>query len=163
MIALADTSLLAGLGLAAAGLAWAAASDLARYLIPNRACALVVGGYGLAVLALPLSQWLAGAGVGLAAFALAAGLFARGWLGGGDVKLAGAIALWAGPGLLSPFLLGTAVSGALLAGVLVTPVGRRTMRRPAAVATGVDHPMPFGAPLAVGGGWVLALHLSTRF
>jgi prepilin peptidase CpaA len=156
-------ALAVGLLMAGAGLAWAAASDLARFVIPNRACALAAAGYLLASLALPAGLWLAGLGVGLVAFALGAALFARGWLGGGDVKLAGAIALWAGPGLLSPFLLGTAISGALLAAALLTPPGRRAMRRASAVATGVRHPMPFGAPLAVGGAWVLALRLSTQF
>src|SRR5688572_21648831 len=109
MIDLADLGLGGGALLAAAALAWAAASDLTRFLIPNRACALVALGYVLAAGAMPTAIWLWGLAVGLMLLALGAALFARGLVGGGDVKLAAAIGLWAGPGFLAVFAQGTAI------------------------------------------------------
>lgn len=148
----------------AAGLVWAAASDFFRYLIPNRACILIVGAYLLALPALPLSAWLGGLGVGIAALALGTILFARGWVGGGDVKLAAALSLWAGPALLSGFAFVTSLAGAALAVAMLSPL-RRLMPRPAGetLAEGLRQPMPFGVPLAAGGGWVLTQHLASLF
>ncbi|SEM49796.1 prepilin peptidase CpaA [Sphingomonas gellani] len=58
-------------------------------------------------------------GGALAVFAAFAGLFAMGWMGGGDVKLIGALALWLPVGtmvwvLMVMSLLGGAISLALL-------------------------------------------------
>ena len=87
----------------------------------------------------------------------------RGLVGGGDVKLAAAIALWAGPAFLSEFAFVTALAGVALAAVMLSPL-RRLMPRRAGdeAAGGLKQPMPFGAPLAAGGAWVLALQLSAN-
>ena len=42
-------------------------------------------------------------------------IFSLGWLGGGDVKLLAALALWAGPDYLVLLLLITGISGGVLA------------------------------------------------
>jgi len=47
------------------------------------------------------------------AFALFAGLFFWGKLGGGDVKLVGAAVLWVGAASLGPFLIALAIYGAI--------------------------------------------------
>ncbi|WP_374472521.1 prepilin peptidase [Phenylobacterium sp.] len=149
-----------GLAAAMAGLMWAGVSDLRRYRIPNRACGLVAGSYLLAAAGLPLGTWLAGAAAGFALLLVGVALFSRGWVGGGDVKLAAAAALWAGPGLLSNFAVVTAVSGAALAAVLLSPARRFFPRPPEPVAQDFRQPMPFGVPLALGGACVCVVRLA---
>jgi prepilin peptidase CpaA len=149
---------LAGLLAMLAGLAWSAASDLKQFLIPNRACALVAGGYLAAALGTPFAPWLAGLVVGLLTLGVGTALFARGWVGGGDVKLAAVIALWAGPTLFAGFLFATSIAALLLALVLLSPL-RRAVTSAGEAETGLGQPMPFGAPLAVGGAYVAAMWL----
>ena len=80
-------------------MAYAAASDLFTMTIPNRALAAPGGGLrGLRA----RSAGHAGARIllhlaaGAAVLAVAFALFAFGWIGGGDAKLAAATALWLG-------------------------------------------------------------------
>lgn len=49
-------------------------------------------------------------------------IFSFGWLGGGDVKLLAALALWAGPDQLVLLLLMTCLAGGALALLFVLPV-----------------------------------------
>lgn len=160
MSGLHDASVIVAVAATVFALAWAAVSDVTRYEIPNRICLLIGGAYLVAAAGTPLGPWLGGLATGFAVFAFGLLLFSRGWLGGGDVKLAAAIALWAGPARLSEFALVTALAGLPLAAVLISPLGRRLPRPPQAVATDFRQPMPFGAPLAVGGAWVALLHLA---
>jgi prepilin peptidase CpaA len=164
MISIEYLSVGLGLAVAAVALVWAAASDLSRYLIPNRVCALVAGAYGIAFLGLPPMTWLAGLATGVAVLALGAVLFFRNWVGGGDVKLAAVIALWAGPAFLSDFALVTSLVGAALSAIMLSPLRRLMPQAPGAdgAAEGLRQPMPFGVPLAAGGLWVLANHLATN-
>ena len=67
----------------------------------------------LAGLDAPSIAWHYAAGVGVLAFCFA--LFALNWIGGGDAKLAAAIAVWTGP--FAP-LLEWAILAAILGGVL---------------------------------------------
>jgi prepilin peptidase CpaA len=53
--------------------------------------------------------------VGAAVLIIAAGLYLMRWMGGGDVKILAAIALWAGPLQILPFLLLTTLFGAAIA------------------------------------------------
>ena len=106
------------------GLAWATISDLRRRRIPNSVSVAILI-VGLLVRALdggasaPLS--------GLAGFALVlAALYVpwrSGWLKGGDVKLAAAVAAWVGLSGLIWFVLATAVAGGLVSAAcyLLTP------------------------------------------
>lgn len=163
-----DAAMLFALVLSAAGLVWAAASDVSRYLIPNRVCLLVAASYLPTAAALPFGAWLAGLAIGVLTLGVGLVLFARGWVGGGDVKLATAIALWAGPAYLSGFALVTSLAGVALAVLMLSPA-RRLVPRPAKIEgaaesdVGLAQPMPFGAPLAVGGAWVLVQHLTATF
>jgi prepilin peptidase CpaA len=106
--------------LAVALFAAAAVSDARHRRISNRLSAGLAL-LGLARIALDV---LAGAGplavaadlaAAFAVFALGAFLFHRRWLGGGDVKLLAAGALFLGAGALAPFLIATALSGGALA------------------------------------------------
>ena len=146
-------------------LAWAAISDTLHLIIPNRVS------LGL-VLLYPAQVLIAGPGIdtllaiAVAAVVLlaAAGLFARGWLGGGDVKLMAATALWAGPKFAGDFLLVMTLSGAVLAVVLLTPMAALwpIYLSPEPAANGgarrLRRNMPYGVAIAIGGFYV-AMHL----
>jgi prepilin peptidase CpaA len=140
MTAFHTAPLVAGVLVSLLGLAWAAASDILRYEIPNRVCGLALGAAVLLV--------------GLA-------LFAKGWLGGGDVKLLAVVTPWAGLSHLTDFTVVTAFAGVAVAAVLMSPLKRRLPAPPEGVAQDFRRPMPFGAPLAAGGAWVALLHLSS--
>lgn len=100
----------------------AACYDLLTMQIPNRfPAALAIAFLALALLSgLPLSaigfHLLAGLGLLIATFAL----FAFGYLGGGDAKLASAIALWVGIEQALPFLVLTALFGGALSLVILS-------------------------------------------
>lgn len=114
--------------LLAIALLFAAVTDLRRRIIANW--------LNLAIaLAAPLFWWAGGLslwpdiaahiGVALVAFAIAAGLFAIGQMGGGDVKLIAALALWFPPALFVHMLVMMAVLGyALTMGLGAVRVGR---------------------------------------
>lgn len=116
------------LALLAIALLVAAGTDLMRREIDNW--------LNLAIaLAAPAFWWAGGLslwpdialhlGVALAAFALAAGLFAIGQMGGGDVKLIAALALWFPPALFVNMLMIMAVMGFVLTmGLGALRVGR---------------------------------------
>lgn len=160
------------LGLFAAARVWAAAGDARRLLIPNRLVIGIVSLYPVFVLAAPGDvAWLPALGVGFAVFAIGALLFACGCAGGGDVKLLAAVALWAGPDLISPFLIVTAFAGGIVAISVSRPV-RAVIRRlgpmPEASAAALpalkSGPVPYGIAIACGGLFVaqrLTLFLST--
>jgi prepilin peptidase CpaA len=107
----------------------AAVGDVRRFIISNR-LNLAIGAAFLA-LALPmglgLGAFAAHLGVGVAAFLVCMTAFAFGVFGGGDAKLASAVALWLGPAGIAPFLVYTALSGGVLAIVLI--MGRQIARR----------------------------------
>jgi prepilin peptidase CpaA len=99
-------------------MAFAAASDLLTMTIPNRVSLLLVAGFlllapfaGLTWPAVLANHFAAGGLVLLVGI----GMFAMGWLGGGDAKILAAAALWLGLDHLLPFLTQTAVFGGLLA------------------------------------------------
>jgi prepilin peptidase CpaA len=135
----------------------AAVEDLRRLLIPNRLtvalCALWP--FHLATTTLAIAP-LAALGCSLAVFLSGALLFARGVLGGGDVKLLSAATLWAGPQATVPLLVGTALIGGLLALVLLIPAAGRLIgglrRSETAPAEPNDAalraPMPYGIAIA---------------
>lgn len=96
--------------------AFAAASDLLTMTIPNRlSLALVIGFFVSAVAAgLPLSQIGMHAAAGGLVLAVGIGLFALGWIGGGDAKFAAAVALWFGFGPLLDYVAVSALMGGAL-------------------------------------------------
>ncbi|HEV2530413.1 A24 family peptidase [Phenylobacterium sp.] len=160
MMTLNQTAMGLGLSITVAAFAWAAVSDFRRFLIPNRICVFVAGGYLIAMAGMPMNAWLLGLATGGAVLALGTLLFARGLVGGGDVKLASVAALWAGPALISQFALVTGLAGLGIAAVMLSPLRRRMPAAPEGDPTrGLRQPMPFGVALAAGGVWVALLHL----
>ncbi|RQZ18687.1 peptidase A24 [Burkholderia sp. Bp9031] len=85
-----------------------------------------------------------------AMLAVFGGLRHAGWIGGGDVKLAAAVFLWAGPTLAFPVLTLVCASGAACGLAALAIVARRRRIAPAtALAT---RGVPYGVALALGGG-----------
>lgn len=144
------------------GAAW---SDVRHYLIPNRMPAAIALSYLLALPGMGWSVWLAGVATALVAFGVGAFLFARQWVGGGDVKLATATILWAGPLLLADFVTMVSISGVVMAAVMVALPKTRAAgpgeAQASALATRLNQPMAFGVPLAVGGLWIVALQITS--
>jgi len=122
------------------GQSFAAASDAFRMRIPNALILFLLAGYAFFV-ALSPPGWAdlaASAAVGMAILAVGMILFARGWMGGGDVKLLAVSGLWFGPAAMPAFLLLTALAGGLV-----------TLGVIAFRATGAHRHS---------GGWIAALH-----
>ncbi|AKH42445.1 prepilin peptidase CpaA [Altererythrobacter atlanticus] len=89
-------------------------------------------------------------GVALGTFAILAVLFALRAMGGGDVKLLTALALWIPPALFMQLILLMAVLGGLLTiGFGAWHVMRRQRERLA---------IPYGVAIAAAGLWVLGTH-----
>src|SRR5689334_4318341 len=101
-------------------LAWAAASDLRRRRIPNAVSVFVlVSGLGVAAVDSEAGGRLLATLSHLAAAGLVMVALYRPWslggVGGGDVKLAVAVAAWVGLDKLIGFALASAVSGGIVA------------------------------------------------
>ena len=128
---------IACLALLALMLLAAAVCDLKARIIPNR--------LNLAIALLALPWWLASGldpagvavqlGLSVAVFALFALLFSLGLIGGGDVKLLAALALWLPLGEIAALL----VWMALLGGVLALVVLAWSRLRPSAAAPQVPY------------------------
>jgi len=94
----------------------AAASDLLTMTIPNRIALLIAALFFAVAAADGMSLAAVGSHIGAAALVLAATFvfFARGWMGGGDAKLAAATALWFGFTDLGAFALAASLFGGVL-------------------------------------------------
>jgi prepilin peptidase CpaA len=135
---------------AAIALVGAARADIRHLRIPDRFALTVIAAFAIAAIGRPLTETGLGVLTGVAVFGGGAVMFARGWLGGGDVKLLAAVAVWAGPERLGELLQVTAFAGAVLAVAMLLRLRRRTpggwtMQAPLAA------PMPFGVAIAAGG------------
>jgi prepilin peptidase CpaA len=97
-------------------MAFAASSDLFTMTISNRVTLALVGGFvAMAFISgMSPSDVLAHAGAAATVLAVTFLFFARGWIGGGDAKLAAATALWFGFDHLVVYLLYASVFGGAL-------------------------------------------------
>lgn len=141
----------------AAVMAAAAFEDFRRLVIPNLLPIALCALWPVYFAAAPsLAGGLAAIGCALAVFVGGAVLFARGWLGGGDVKLLSAATLWAGPAGTPALLMLTGMLGGALALFLLLPPGGQlaaAMRQllgqpPAAPQGGLAMPIPYGVAIA---------------
>jgi len=110
-------------------MALAASMDLLTMTIPNRvSLALVLSYFALALaVRAPSHDVLLNASCAAAVLAATFLMFSRGWIGGGDAKLAAATALWLGWASIFDY----SVMAALLGGVLTAAVlGVRFVRLP---------------------------------
>lgn len=134
----------------------AAWGDLRRRTIPNPLNAAI------ALLA-PVWWWAGGlplwpdaalqAGMALLLFALFAALFAAGMMGGGDVKMIAAVALWFTPIESLRVMTITALAGGLL--TVMVALDHSVRKRP-----GMPE-IPYGIAIATGGLWNIANHILT--
>jgi prepilin peptidase CpaA len=97
-------------------MAFAASSDLFTMTIANRVSLILVGGFVfLAVMTgMSPSDMLWHFGAGGAMLIVTFVLFACGWIGGGDAKLAAATALWLGFAHLPDYLIYSSILGGAL-------------------------------------------------
>src|SRR6267154_6892287 len=102
-------------------MAFAASSDLFTMTISNRVTLALVGGFlAMAVISgMSPSDMLSHAGAAATVLAVTFVFFARGWIGGGDAKLAAATALWFGFDHLVVYLLYASLFGGVLTLVLI--------------------------------------------
>jgi prepilin peptidase CpaA len=138
----------------AAILVVAAAIDVRTFTISNRlnlTVALLAPVYWLSIALTPWPGMAIQLAAGGIVFGLLAGAFYAGMMGGGDVKLAAALALWFSPAGTVKFLVLMSIAGGVLTlGILAWHRARRGEGRPE---------IPYGVAIAFGG---LAI-LSQRF
>ncbi len=97
--------------------------------IPNSVCgAIAVAGLGAQFWDAGALDALAALGAGVGTIALLFVFWTRGGIGGGDVKLAGAVAIWVGPRLLPVYWLAAAMAGGVTATVCLL-ASRSAVRR----------------------------------
>lgn len=138
-----------------AGLMAAAAfEDLRRLVIPNPVVALLCALWPLYLATAPgysLSGSLGAAACAAAVFVAGALMFARGLIGGGDVKLLAAATLWAGPGMTPALLALTALLGGALGLLRLSSIAlRAVLGTPGAAGAGPARaaPVPYGVAIA---------------
>jgi len=139
-------------------MAFAAASDLLTMTIPNRVSLLLVGGFFVfaALLGMPLAAVGMHVAAALLVLAVTFGMFAAGWMGGGDAKLAAATALWCGFETLPDYLVAMSLLGGALTLVIIMA---RAHSLPGFVlawpwAFNLHHPktgIPYGIALSAAG------------
>ena len=128
----------------------AAISDIRERKIANWLNIAIAAGAPLFWFASGMAFWPDMAiqlGLAFVVFWAFAGLFALGWLGGGDVKLLGALALWLTPMSFLNLLLVMAFVGG---GIAVAFVIRRVIWKPKTQGT-----LPYGVAITAGALWVL--------
>lgn len=144
-----------------AAMALAGSMDLFTMTIPNRISLALLATFWIAV---PFTSmgWMDIAdhvGAGALMLVVGIGMFARGWLGGGDAKLMAVAALWLGFGPLLEYLIIASAAGGLLGGAIL--IYRNTMppvwlcRQ--AWAMRLHHRktgIPYGIALAAAGLWI---------
>jgi prepilin peptidase CpaA len=136
----------------------AAISDLRSRTISNELNA------AMALLAIPF--WVATGlslwpdipiqfGAAFAVFLVFAGLFAIGAMGGGDVKMIGAVMLWVPLPMFLPMLTVMAVGGGILSAVMLVRMKMRPSDKPVEV--------PYGVAIAAAGLWALHQQYLNQF
>ena len=144
-------------GLAAA-LVVAAVIDLRTFTISNRltlAIALSAPLYWLSISMTPWPEMAIQLAAGAIVFAILAGAFYAGMMGGGDVKLAAALALWFSPAGTVKFLVLMSIAGGVLTLVLLAWHRLRNREgRPE---------IPYGIAIAFGGLTILTQRFLNQF
>ena len=147
--------LLAGL---AAILVFAAVVDIRTFTISNRlnlTVALLAPVYWASVALSPWPDVAIQLALGAAVFTILAGAFYAGMMGGGDVKLAAALALWFSPVSTMKFLVFMSLAGGLLTlGYLAWHRAGKREGRPQ---------IPYGVAIAFGGLTILTQRFLNQF
>ncbi len=150
---------------------WAVISDIRFFILSNKLCLSVALLYPIFIVLLyingtPLALEYIGwsVAISLTIFALLVTLFAFGYIGGGDVKLIPAIALWAGPAYTLKFLLITTICGGIVALLILGsqyikkyPLGTKSSEKinlsvsKSAESEDEEKNIPYGIGIAAGG------------
>lgn len=147
---------------------WAAYSDLSSYTLSNRLCLAVALLYPVYLLTLifhnhglPVADIMISLALAVIIFIICAGFFALGLMGGGDVKLMPAVALWAGADHILPYLFIASVTGGLFA---IAVIVRNRLNQSKyykssgninlSVANIKQSAVPYGVGIAIGGLYV---------
>lgn len=142
----------------AAILVFAAVVDVRTFTISNRlnlTVALLAPVYWASVALSPWPDMAAQVAGATLVFALLAGAFYAGMMGGGDVKLAAALALWFSPVSTIRFLVLTSIAGGVLTlVVLALHRARKREGRPE---------IPYGVAIAIGGLAILTQRFLNQF
>lgn len=147
---------------------WAAYSDITRYVLSNRLCLATVFLYPIYLLGmylegrgLPLNDIMTAGALSIIIFMVCAGFFALGMMGGGDVKLIPAVALWAGPEQILPFLFITSLIGGLIATIIIvknrikaSKYCKSSVNINLSMANMEKTAVPYGVGIATGGLYV---------
>ena len=142
----------------AAMLLWAAVGDVRTFNIPNGLNATIA-------IAAPLFWWASGVafwpdgalrfGIALAVFAALAAAFYAGMMGGGDVKMAAATALWLPPLEVVDFLMIMALAGGAV--TLIALARHRLVSRQG------RPEVPYGVAIAFAGLWLIGARYLNQF
>lgn len=146
------------MGLLAAMLVWIAVVDVRTYTISDRINAAIALLAPVFWLTSGVPLWPDAAirvGVAVLVFLLFAGMFYLNVMGGGDVKLAGALALWFMPYETLTLIVVMSLAGGLLTLVVLA---RHRMRGKEG-----SPEVPYGVAIAVGGMWLLAQRFLNHF
>lgn len=139
-------------------LAAAAVTDIRARIISNRLNLIIALLAPLYWLACGIPAWpdmVIQVALGIGVFSIFALLFALGMMGGGDVKLLGAVALWFPWQALVPMILIMAVVGGVV--TLVTVVHHRVTRR-------LGQPeIPYGVAISFAALWLVSERLINQF
>ena len=153
--ALFSTTLLVALGATLIVAAWI---DTRTFTISNRLNAGIALGAPLFWWASGMPFWPGAAvqlGMAVAVFGVLAVAFFIGMMGGGDVKLAAALALWFGPVGTLHFLVWMSIAGGLLTiGLMMAHRVRQMPGRPE---------IPYGVAIAIGAWVILAQRFLNQF
>ena len=109
-------------GFFSALMSYAAMSDMLTMTIPNKLSLLLLGGFIVFAVMVGLPWTTIGWHLlaGFTVLTITFGMFAAGWIGGGDAKLAAATAVWCGfSTLLEYSFLASTLGGALTLGILL--------------------------------------------
>lgn len=117
----------------------AAIEDFLGTRIPNRLSLALLALFPVFVLLSPAPvDWIVALMLAAGVFAAGAGLYALNILGGGDVKLLSALALWAGPTLFVPVIMVTLLAGGVLSLMAMVIPGLARGPMPAGLADLAD-------------------------
>ena len=146
------------MGLLSVMLVWIAIQDVRTYTISDRLNAAIALMAPLYWFSTGVPIWPDAAirvGLAVLVFMLFAGAFYLNAMGGGDVKLAGALALWFTPYETLTMIVVMSIAGGLLTLVVVAiHKMKRKEGRPE---------VPYGVAIAVGGMWLLAQRFLNHF
>ena len=139
-------------------LVYAALRDICTYTISNTLNLTIAVFFPLYALLSPHAiDWSGTFIVTGIVFIVGVILFALRALGGGDVKLLTAAALWAGPGAIFEFLLVTTLTGGVMALVMSSrsrftlATALETLGSQSASKAVLSHVLPYGVAIAAGG------------